>query len=404
MPAEKMKRGRTIKSARGTKEKPKQDDMEDYSERNLLQETRSGAMARLKNGIGRAIGKIQDEIQAIHSNSIADSVVNAAISLIPPPFGAFLQRLYDDTARSTDDKGRVVLQFVQLLQNLQKRSDEDIQRLQESVRSNQKALLANNDLLTKLVSITQQGNEKFEAEIQSLSQQGTRILQELRENRVELHEVHREIDEMKAEQDKREKRWEEILRETALGQPRPTGGGLDAKSLNADEWFALSYIMTDPEATSRGVWLYPLHQELTYRGYTDSGANLVLSSLSRKGVIQHVDVPTYDDLERKQTTAPAYRVTEMGIDFIEKNSDLISKLNETYHYTIRLYGSEESNAGFLESIRQLDFVQAQTRFINESDMALCRIAVFAYKPIDRKDIENIARMYGAKIYSFSEDN
>ena len=201
-----------------------------------------------------------------------------------------------------------------------------------------------------------------------------------------------------------QKKFEDSIKKISTVNKRNQRNKQISKSLSIPEKYALAFMMTDPQSATRGVWLYPLHQQLTYRGFPDSDVTLILSSLAKKGFIKHVEVPHYDDFRKKQTTASACKITDKGIRYIQQNQDSIPKLKETYIYGIRLYGSKKSNTGFLEHIRNLDFVQAQTRFVNESNKKLCQIAVFAYKPVDRKDIEHIAKINKTKIYSFIEDN
>ncbi|HET6255582.1 MAG TPA: hypothetical protein VFE32_16015 [Puia sp.] len=176
------------------------------------------------------------------------------------------------------------------------------------------------------------------------------------------------------------------------------------KRLNEHEKYFLAYILTDPEAATRGVWLYPLHQQLSYRGYTETEVTQILSTLSQKNIIKYVEVPHYDEMRKQHLTAPAYKITGPGLDYIQKNSDSIPKLKDTYYYTIKVYGSQQKNSDFLNHLRDLDFVQRQTRFIIEEDKKLSRIALFAYKEIDIKDIEHISHIHDTRIHSFSKDH
>lgn len=173
--------------------------------------------------------------------------------------------------------------------------------------------------------------------------------------------------------------------------------------LSTAEHFTLAYMMTDPQATVRGVWLYPLHQQLTYRGFTETEVGIILSKLMKKNLIKKVDVETYDMLEKRQSTAPAYKITDIGIDYIHKNLTSLPKLKEIYTYIIRLFGSKKSNEKFLHDVQNINFVQAQTRFIIEDDKKLCRIKIFAYKPVDNDDIMKIAKKHKTKIHSFYEE-
>ncbi|GHO98760.1 hypothetical protein KSF_088080 [Reticulibacter mediterranei] len=174
--------------------------------------------------------------------------------------------------------------------------------------------------------------------------------------------------------------------------------------LNSDELFALAYINTDQQAKTRGAWLYPLHQQLTYRGYTASQVTSILSSLEDKGIIKHVNAPTYDSLEKRETEAPAYKITSRGTKFMQENSKRMPSIKDVYKYLIRLYGTRNDNQVVLDHIKEdLDFVQAQTRFVTEDNKDLCSICLFAYKPIDDKVIRRIAKIYGRQIYAIKEE-
>ncbi|MFC4874864.1 hypothetical protein [Negadavirga shengliensis] len=171
-----------------------------------------------------------------------------------------------------------------------------------------------------------------------------------------------------------------------------------------EQHFVLSYISTDPQAATRGSWLYPLHQQLTYRGYKKSEVTTILSELEEKKIIQYVKVSSYNDLLRKKTKAPAYKITPKGIDYISRNKQLLPKIQDTYYYTIRLYGEEQDNQLFLEALRELDFVQQQTRFITDNDEGFCTIAVFSYMPISEMVVRQLEKIHKVRILTFKEDN
>lgn len=173
-------------------------------------------------------------------------------------------------------------------------------------------------------------------------------------------------------------------------------------SLTEGEESALGFVLTDPLAGTRGAWAYPLHQQLTYRGMSDAEATTTLSSLVAKGLLDAVDVPTYDDLEKRQTTAPAYRVTERGFSYAAKNAKL-QGFDSQYRYILRLAGSQKKNGPFVEQLRSLDFVQAQTRFIIENDPRMSRVVVFSYKPLDESLVRNMAKAFKVSIESFARD-
>ncbi len=174
------------------------------------------------------------------------------------------------------------------------------------------------------------------------------------------------------------------------------------KKLSYDETFTLAFILTDPQASTRGAWLYPLHQQLTKRGFKDSNVTSILSSLTKKGLIKFVEIESYDSLHKRVSKAPAYKVTKKGIDYITDNKSEIPDIKETYIYKIKMYGTQNENQLFLESIEDLDFVQAQTRFITEKDKGFCTIAAFTYKPLNESDIKHLEKINKVRIYSFKE--
>jgi len=173
-------------------------------------------------------------------------------------------------------------------------------------------------------------------------------------------------------------------------------------SLTDDEELALGLVLTDPQAGTRGAWAYPLHQELTYRGLSEAAATTVLNSLATKGLLEALDVPTYDEVEKKESTAPAYRVTERGFAYAAK-SDELRDFESHYKYILRLNGTQQRNGPFLEQLRRLDSVQGQTRFIIETDPKMSRIAIFSYKALDENLIRNLAKSFKVSIVSFDRE-
>ena len=173
-------------------------------------------------------------------------------------------------------------------------------------------------------------------------------------------------------------------------------------SLTDDEEQALGLVLTDPLAGSKGAATYPLHQALTYRGLSEATATTVLNSLVAKGLLEAVDVPAYDDFQKKQSTAPAYRVTERGFAYAAK-SDKLRDFESQYKYILRLNGTQQRNGPFLEQLRRLDSVQGQTRFIIETDPKMSRIVIFAYKAIDENLIRNLAKSLNVSIVSFDRE-
>ena len=103
------------------------------------------------------------------------------------------------------------------------------------------------------------------------------------------------------------------VRTSAQQSATPVGG------LSPEEEMALWVVLEDPRAGDRGAWVYPLHQQLTYRGLTEAQATVLLNRLVTKGILVAVDVPTTDSLTGVPSTAPAYRVTREGLRLAEQS-------------------------------------------------------------------------------------
>lgn len=175
----------------------------------------------------------------------------------------------------------------------------------------------------------------------------------------------------------------------------------DLVALTKEEEAALGVAVTDPRAGDRGVWLYPLHQDLTNRGLSDAEATMTMNSLVAKGMCKQIDVPTHDSLTGKETTAPAYRVTPKGFSYVKSSSEL-SKSKQTHYYHVRVRGTRSVNDIFLRHLQGLRGVQRQTRFITEDDPEFSKIAIFSYKPIDSDLIRDMARMFNVIVDEITE--
>lgn len=189
-------------------------------------------------------------------------------------------------------------------------------------------------------------------------------------------------------------------------QPKKTGEiapSIVLPQLSEREVTALGLTLTDTRAGDRGAWAYPLHQNLTYRGFSDAEATAVLNSLVAKKVLVYVEVDTDDSLTGKSSKAPAYRVTESGFAFAAQSNEL-RKFNDTYYYTIQLKGSnsDKRNIAFLEQLRRLEIVQNQTRFIIDDKPNQSNIAVFAYQSLDVNLVRNMADAFNVSIVNIAE--
>jgi hypothetical protein len=168
--------------------------------------------------------------------------------------------------------------------------------------------------------------------------------------------------------------------------------------LNDKERLAMGLLMTDPNAASRGAWLYPLHQDLMYRGLSDSEATSVLAELVRKKAIECVEVPVDDPLTGRKDTAPAYRLTPVGADLAAKYAD-VQRSQHDYTYLLRVAGGRGHNAALLKGLHSLRHVQRQTRFIDSGDSKSSLIKIWSYAALDESVLRAIAVSSGAKVIS-----
>jgi hypothetical protein len=165
----------------------------------------------------------------------------------------------------------------------------------------------------------------------------------------------------------------------------------DRTWLSETEELALGLVLSDPNAGERGAWLYPLHNDLTQRGYTQAQATLALNGLTAKGLLQFVEVVTFDPDTKAERKAPAYRITAAGIDYAN-SSEGIRGFHAKYRYQMVLQGSRKKNQPFLEYLLAVPHVEQQTRFIDEKASGRSRIAVFSYQPLD----ENLLKEEAAR--------
>jgi hypothetical protein len=187
----------------------------------------------------------------------------------------------------------------------------------------------------------------------------------------------------------RTERLETLVGDLNLVKPQPGLQGTPTVALFSEEQMALGLILSDPRAVDRGAWLYPLHQQLTYRGLADAGSTLTLGRLVSLGLIEYVDAPSKDSLTGDVGTAPAYRVTALGLN-VAGSYGSIMNFREKYSYVVRLKGDEQTNRNFLERVKSLPAVEGQTRFIVEDAEGVSRIAVWSYEPLGEDKLASIA--------------
>jgi hypothetical protein len=172
--------------------------------------------------------------------------------------------------------------------------------------------------------------------------------------------------------------------------------------LSNREEIALGLALTEPQAGGRGVWASGLHQDLTRRGFSDVDATAVINSLVRKKLLTLDEISTEDRFSGKMVKIPVYRVTEAGFGYAQETEGF-RNFNAQYCYkiTLRNPSTDESNRAFLKHLRSLDFVDAQTRFINEADLKQAHIGVFAVQPLEEKVVRTMADLFHASVEEFS---
>jgi len=213
--------------------------------------------------------------------------------------------------------------------------------------------------------------------------------------------IHASLDATRPEASQREIRlWVEGLGGAQIAPRRRGEGGDD--ELSQDEQRALGLLVSDPQAAARGAWLYPLHQQLTFRGFSDAGATAVLDSLRQKGAIEYVEVETEDPLTERPSKAPAYRATSKGMSFVERY-EAVRQFREHHTYEVVLKRDEERNARFLDGVLANVSVQRQTRFVIEDDPARSRIKIWSYEPLDEGYLRELAARAGAEILSIQAE-
>jgi hypothetical protein len=156
--------------------------------------------------------------------------------------------------------------------------------------------------------------------------------------------------------------------------------------------------MTDPKAANRGAWLYPLHQDLTYRGLSDAEATSVLAALVRKKAIEYVEVSVDDPLSSRNDMAPAYRLTPVGAELAAKHAE-VQQSQRHYTYLIRVAGDKRRNTALLKGVLSLQSVQKQTRFIDSGDSKSSLIKIWSYVALDESVLRAIAVSSGSKVIS-----
>jgi CHAT domain len=182
---------------------------------------------------------------------------------------------------------------------------------------------------------------------------------------------------------------------------RPTLQPVSTIALTTDEQLALSMIMCDPQASVRGAWVYPLHQDLEKRGLSPAQVTVATSTLIEFGLVEHREVPGKDSITGENSTAPAYRVTKSGLAVARDNPNVLN-FRDRYSYVFSVSSTNDdetqSNVAFLQALHRLNFVEDQTRFIIADRDGEARIAAWSYEPLEGV-LDQLASETGARILS-----
>jgi len=175
----------------------------------------------------------------------------------------------------------------------------------------------------------------------------------------------------------------------------------EVMQLSKNEEKALCLVLADQQAGDRGVWAIPLHQQLIYRGLSDVQATVSLSSLVFKGLLISVDVESKHSITNEIRTAPAYKATQKAFKYAAEHENVL-KFEEGYKYILRVEGENKKNVPFLKHLENLDFIERESRFIDEEDPSVSRIVIFSYDPISDKLIREIAEIFNVTVLDFSK--
>ncbi|HQX48991.1 MAG TPA: toll/interleukin-1 receptor domain-containing protein [Planctomycetaceae bacterium] len=175
------------------------------------------------------------------------------------------------------------------------------------------------------------------------------------------------------------------------------------QTLTRCEEIALGLILVDAQGATRGAWGYPLHQQITYRGFTEAEATMALAALISEGFVEFVEIEEQEPIDGKHSKLPAYRITAQGLLFA-RAYDSLRSFKACYHYIIRLHGVREENETFLDQLKIPTYIERETRFIEDADPSkYSTIAVWSYEKIDRLAVIDLGIKNLRSIVSFSED-
>ncbi|HEY3758160.1 MAG TPA: SEFIR domain-containing protein [Solirubrobacteraceae bacterium] len=195
---------------------------------------------------------------------------------------------------------------------------------------------------------------------------------------------------------------------TALGAPgdaspsprAPSARDIDIPLDSAEE-VALGLVATDPVGYSAGAWTYPLHYALTRRGLTEVQATLALSSLVSKSLLEQVERESRDRDSGRPSTAPAYKLTDGGLE-MARRSERLRQFRAEYCYDLDLLGGREQNEPFLQALKKSNGVHRQTRFIDGAESGASRIRVWSDDPIALESLRTIGLQTSATIVDWQE--
>ena len=96
--------------------------------------------------------KIKDAFITIQQNPLANVLIKSALQSIPPPtVGSVLSNIYENATGALNDKSSAILQ---LLDNLQKMTENELEKISNSIEVNQEELIKNTQSLNELINIT----------------------------------------------------------------------------------------------------------------------------------------------------------------------------------------------------------------------------------------------------------
>jgi len=174
-----------------------------------------------------------------------------------------------------------------------------------------------------------------------------------------------------------------------------SSGRKEGKALSDSQKYVLGYILCDVQCSHRGVAAYPLHQQLTYRGFSDPDVSLILNSLVSMGCLVRAEA------QGENGAFPVYRTTQLAFELAELDST-ITHIKQEYLFRIVLSGSEDRNSTFFSYLRGLPYTQKSTRFLALGNEGETVIGFWTFLPPDVSKIRTMAEELGVEILRVEE--